>query len=70
MPELQKNQSLQLNNISTNLNTIDAVIKELDANGDGEVDVKDENINTKQQLLNGYLSQKKLLYSKRTNVKK
>lgn len=58
MPELQKNQSLQLNNISTNLNTIDALIKELDANGDGEVDVKDENINTKQQLLNGYLSQK------------
>jgi hypothetical protein len=34
MPELQKNQSLQLNNISTNLNTIDAVIKELDANGE------------------------------------
>ena len=58
MPELQKNQSLQLNNISTNLNTIDAVIKELDANGDGEVDVKDENINTKQLLLNSYLSQK------------
>lgn len=69
MPELQKNQSLQLNNISTNLNTIDAVIKELDANGDGEVDVKDENINTKQQLLNGYLSQKNFYTQKEQMLK-
>jgi len=58
MPELQKNQSLQLKSISTNLSNIDEVIKELDANSDGEVDVKDENINTKQLLLNSYLSQK------------
>ena len=69
MPELQKNQSLQLNNISTNLNTIDALIKELDANGDGEVDVKDENINTKQQLLNGYLSQKSFYTQKEQMLK-
>jgi len=69
MPELQKNQSLQLNNISKNLNTIDAVIKELDANGDGEVDVKDENINTKQQLLNGYLSQKNFYTQKEQMLK-
>jgi len=69
MPELQKNQSLQLNNVSKNLNTIDAVIKELDANGDGEVDVKDENINTKQQLLNGYLSQKNFYTQKEQMLK-
>ena len=69
MPELQKNQSLQLKNISENLNTIDAVIKELDANGDGEVDVKDENINTKQQLLNGYLSQKNFYTQKEQMLK-
>jgi hypothetical protein len=58
MTELQKSQTLQLNNITTNINSIDEVIKKLDANGDGEVDVKDENINTKQLLLNSYLSQK------------
>ena len=69
MPELQKNQSLQLNNVSKNLNTIDALIKELDANGDGEVDVKDENINTKQQLLNGYLSQKNFYTQKEQMLK-
>lgn len=69
MPELQKNQSLQLNNVFKNLNTIDALIKELDANGDGEVDVKDENINTKQQLLNGYLSQKNFYTQKEQMLK-
>jgi hypothetical protein len=58
MTELQKSQTLQLNNITTNINSIDEVIKKLDANGDGEVDVKDQDANAKQQMLNSYLSQK------------
>jgi hypothetical protein len=67
MPLLAQKQEVDLKEVSSKITLLDDRIKVLDANNDGKVDVEDEDMGTKQLVLNSYLSQKSF-YSQKQKI--